>query len=323
MGVLGSQCLGQGIVCCSHLSLRVYNEVPVNVDNSSLTQSLGNLHVTYNFRNEQSIGHLLAELTHRTASWGTGMLWFVLLVYSGLYYWYALVCTTGMLWFVLLVCSSLYYWYTLVCTTGMLWFVLLVCSSLYYWYTLVCTTGMLWFVLLVCSSLYYWYTLVCTTGMLWFVLLVCSGLYYWYTLVCTTSAMMLIHCSDAGVLKMYLRELPDPILTRALYNDWLKAAGYYYTVHVMYYTVHMLCPPSITLLLPFSSYSLHKDWWGARATAADVDLKGEASQTKPGEPQVRLLSSSPSLLPSLLSSSSSSSLSLSPSLSPHSLHMYN
>lgn len=29
----------------------------------------------------------------------------------------------------------------------------------------------------------------------------------------------------AGCLKMYLRELPEPLLTYELYSDWMKAAG--------------------------------------------------------------------------------------------------
>ena len=29
----------------------------------------------------------------------------------------------------------------------------------------------------------------------------------------------------AGCLKMYLRELPDPLLTFDLYSEWIKAAG--------------------------------------------------------------------------------------------------
>jgi len=29
----------------------------------------------------------------------------------------------------------------------------------------------------------------------------------------------------SGCLKMYLRELPDPLLTQQLYKDWMTAAG--------------------------------------------------------------------------------------------------
>ncbi len=29
----------------------------------------------------------------------------------------------------------------------------------------------------------------------------------------------------AGCLKMYLRELPDPLLTSELYHEWMKATG--------------------------------------------------------------------------------------------------
>lgn len=30
----------------------------------------------------------------------------------------------------------------------------------------------------------------------------------------------------AGALKQYLRELPEPLLTHKLHDEWLKAAGY-------------------------------------------------------------------------------------------------
>ncbi len=33
--------------------------------------------------------------------------------------------------------------------------------------------------------------------------------------------------SVAGVLKQYLRELPEPLLTFDLYSDWMKAARVY------------------------------------------------------------------------------------------------
>ena len=32
-----------------------------------------------------------------------------------------------------------------------------------------------------------------------------------------------IHCI-AGALKLYLRELPEPLMTFDLYDDWMKAA---------------------------------------------------------------------------------------------------
>lgn len=38
-------------------------------------------------------------------------------------------------------------------------------------------------------------------------------------------------CTDAGALKCYLRELPEPLMTFELYSDWFKAAG---CVNVMY-----------------------------------------------------------------------------------------
>ena len=40
-----------------------------------------------------------------------------------------------------------------------------------------------------------------------------------------------LECADphvlAGVLKSYLRELPEPLLTHTLYQDWLAAARYF------------------------------------------------------------------------------------------------
>lgn len=47
----------------------------------------------------------------------------------------------------------------------------------------------------------------------------------------------------AGALKCYLRELPEPLMTFELYNDWFKAAGCVLCMHYILYASHFGITP--------------------------------------------------------------------------------
>ena len=46
-----------------------------------------------------------------------------------------------------------------------------------------------------------------------------------FPLSLSLSHSLLVCTPCPGALKMYLRELPDPLLTRKMYTEWVKAAG--------------------------------------------------------------------------------------------------
>lgn len=53
--------------------------------------------------------------------------------------------------------------------------------------------------------------------------------------MCTNTCIFLIISSSPGALKSYLRELPEPLMTYELYNDWIQASK-----SVSYITIMML-----------------------------------------------------------------------------------
>lgn len=55
----------------------------------------------------------------------------------------------------------------------------------------------------------------------------------------------LIMLSSAGALKSYLRELPEPLMTYELYNDWIQAsksvAFYFIVLLLFFWTLSFIC----------------------------------------------------------------------------------